>query len=167
MGMPYSGKTTIGKLLAARLGETHIDLDEAIEQLEGQPIAQIFNTQGECVFRALESEVLERLNTSAGPVVSLGGGTPCFNDNMELISKGTGVYLQCTVTDIMCRIDNSYDRPLFMGKKGVELEQTIQDMLQQREPYYRQANIIIDTSGKTETEIIEEIVVALKDQSSK
>ncbi|HQB87139.1 MAG TPA: shikimate kinase, partial [Bacteroidales bacterium] len=94
IGFMGSGKTTTGKKLASRLSWKFIDLDEFIEEDKGMPVAEIFETQGEDWFRTVEAEALRTVTKAGNTVISTGGGTPCFYENMEfMLQNGLTVYL--------------------------------------------------------------------------
>src|SRR6188768_135637 len=94
IGLPGSGKTTLGKQLAERLGYAFVDTDEEIVKREGRSIPDIFTQDGEDKFRLMEKEVLEELVGKTNTVVSTGGGLPCFHQNMFMIrNKGMAIYL--------------------------------------------------------------------------
>ncbi len=142
-----SGKTTIGKKLANRLLYDFIDSDEEIEKNENQSISEIFDEKGESYFRKLETDFLLNFN-SQNKVISLGGGTPCFNNNMEIINKkGISVYLKLPVETIHRRLmDSKNKRPLIeQFKENPEaLKKQIESMIREREIQYEKASIKID-----------------------
>lgn len=151
-----SGKTTLGKKLANKLGYQFVDLDEAIEQHEQKSIVSIFENQGEDFFRILESKMLnEILTTTSNVVLSVGGGTPCYFNNMELINKqATSIYLKYNVGMLYSRlISAKTKRPLIAKKSDEELKDFIQKKLLEREGFYNQSNIIVEGNNIT-TEII-------------
>ena len=141
-----SGKSTAGKRLALQLGFPFIDLDKKIEEIYGMTIPEIFTLHGEDYFRKIESETLRNLLTSQGTVISAGGGTPCFDDNMEfMIRTGVTVYLRLTPGQLKSRIEGSTDqRPLIKDLKGDNLLKYIEEKLSFRESWYNRAEIITD-----------------------
>lgn len=144
VGLPGSGKSTFGKKLAMDLNFAFIDLDEYVEAKEGKSIPNIFYEHGEGAFRNLETKYLnETLDLIEGFVLSTGGGTPCFNDNMELINtKSISVFLDIPIETIHKRLLHSEgDRPLFNGLDSTELKTKLEDLAQIRTPYYNQAKI--------------------------
>ena len=101
MGMPGSGKTTLGRTLAAHFGLPFLDLDAAIVERAGQPIPAIFQQHGEAHFRQLEAEVLRIVVARPGPLVlATGGGTPCFHDNLTVLNT-TGLTVWLDVPEIV------------------------------------------------------------------
>ncbi len=141
-----SGKSTAGKKLAVRLGYQFIDLDEYIEKMAGMTVSAIFSSKGEHAFRKLEREALNRIDRSEKVVIATGGGTPCFSDNMDFMNKsGKTVYLKMPVQELIDRLQHEKeDRPLICGKNEEELQRYVRDKLEEREAYYRKAQIIID-----------------------
>jgi shikimate kinase len=145
IGFMGSGKSTAGKKLAATLEWQFLDLDIQIERQEGQSIKDIFSSHGEDHFREIESKTLLNLNTSENTVISTGGGTPCYGNNMDyLISTGLVVYLKMTPGQLMSRLERSTrDRPLIKKLNKKELLKFISDKLLEREEYYLKASLIV------------------------
>lgn len=146
IGFMGSGKTTLGKKLARQLNKRFIDLDEKIVQAIGMSIPQYFTTYGESEFRLLESRILKE-QTESNTVISTGGGSPCYFDNMEWIrNNGVALYLHLTPKALHSRLQQSNieNRPALGGLKGEELLTFIENKLNERAPYYEQAHIHID-----------------------
>lgn len=140
VGMPASGKTTFGKGLAAALGYRFLDLDAEIVCSEKMSVAEIFQKKGEAYFRAKETEVLLRTGQLTHTVVSTGGGTPCFFDNMEYIEKhGFSIFLDVPLETIERRIVKE-KRPLF---KSDDLQREISKLYQARSAQYCRANLTL------------------------
>lgn len=150
IGFMGSGKTTTGKKLASRLNWEFIDLDEFIEEDKGMPVAEIFETQGEDWFRTVEAEALRTVAKADNTVISTGGGTPCFYENMEfMLQNGLTVYLRMTPESLARRLArSSAGRPLLKGIDKEELETYIRTKLAEREPWYSMAEIKTDTAGR-------------------
>jgi shikimate kinase len=145
-GFMGCGKTTAGKKLASALNFSFIDLDLEIERKEQRAVREIFAKSGEEYFRLSESEVLRNLDITSDTVVSTGGGTPCYRDNL-LYMKQTGilVYLKMTPHQLSARLgDNTGRRPLLKDLKESELVDYISIKLREREPFYNQANLVAD-----------------------
>src|SRR5690554_2384323 len=106
IGLPGSGKSTIGRELARQVKFPFYDLDDLIVNIEDKPVADIFYQSGESYFRDLESRLLEeKLGSDEAFVLATGGGTPCFNDNMEKINrKAISVYLDVPFPQILSRL---------------------------------------------------------------
>lgn len=145
VGMPGSGKSTLGKALAAKLNWSFYDLDDLIEAKAGNVISEIFSTHGEGYFRKLESSVLEEtLKKDETFVLATGGGAPCFNENMEVINKnGVSVYLDVPLNNILERLTNTQVaiRPLFSSLDTPQIILKLKDMHSQRNAYYEMAKI--------------------------
>lgn len=146
IGYMGCGKTTTGRKLAKRLNLPFIDLDKSIESKYGQTITEIFHEKGEPGFRTIERDVLLEILSGLPAVISLGGGTPCFFDNLLLMqSKGKIIYLKMSAESLATRLLSAKtNRPLIAGKSEDELIAYISESLIHREPYYRQADIIIN-----------------------
>ncbi|AMM52842.1 hypothetical protein TH61_08380 [Rufibacter sp. DG15C] len=151
IGMPGSGKSTIGKKLADKLGYPFLDLDEVIVEREGQTIAAVFERHGQEYFRAAEAAALRSLESIAtGLVVATGGGTPCFLDNMVYMQKqGLTVYLQVSVNKLLERFteEELSIRPLLQNKSDVELLTYLTETLAHREQFYKKAQEVIETGS--------------------
>ncbi len=142
-----SGKSTLGKKLANKLDLPFFDLDQLIEEQEGKTIAEIFSQQGEAHFRDLETTVLKQtINQHQGFVLALGGGTPIFNNNMDLVNQnGTSVYLKYNAGMLSSRLLTAkQQRPLIAGKNEAELKQFVADLLSQRELFYLQSRVVVE-----------------------
>ena len=139
-----SGKTTVGRALARRYGVEHIDLDWRIEQRFRTKIADMFAEIGEEGFRLRERNMLHEVMGMENVVVSVGGGTPCFFDNMEQMNaEGHTIYLQCSVGVLVERIMRSQNkRPIVANKTKEELMDFVAKHLAEREAFYMQANEI-------------------------
>lgn len=146
MGFMGSGKSTIGKKLAANLGWSFVDLDREIEQKTGRTINDIFTDLGEEYFRKVEAETLRNLKFHTDTVIAIGGGTPCYGNNLEyMIGTGLTVYLRMTPGQLAKRISgSSQERPLTKNKDKVQLSDFIREKLAERETSYMKAGIIID-----------------------
>lgn len=147
-GYMGSGKTTLGKSLSKVMDLTLIDLDNFIESRQCKTIKQIFAEIGEDGFRQLERKALIEVSEFENVIISLGGGTPCFFDNMDIINNaGTSVYLKPT-EDVLLRrlIDGKHKRPLLADKSDSEILDVIRQQLAWREPYYLKAQIVFEAS---------------------
>src|SRR6478735_10871469 len=114
IGLPGSGKSTIGEALANRLKMEFVDLDKKIEAREGKIVPEIFAAHGEDYFRRIEAALLREWASAAGDfVMSTGGGTPCFFDGIKVINdNGLSIFLDEHVDVIIARLENNAHRPL-------------------------------------------------------
>lgn len=145
IGFMGSGKSHIGKRLAPKMGYEFMDLDHLIETNAGKKISEIFKTEGEESFRQLESETLKSLGKKDKIIISTGGGTPCFFDNMEWMKKhGKTIFLD-VVTPILVErlLPRTAHRPLLAGKSPEELTLFIEEKLEARRKNYEQSEIIL------------------------
>jgi shikimate kinase len=145
IGFMGSGKTTLGKRLARRLEYAFVDLDHELEESEGVSIPELFRIHGEAHFRQLERKALHATGKLERVVVSTGGGTPCFFDNMDFILEhGVSVYLRMSHLSLAHRLENAFvKRPLVENLYGEELVNFIEKKLREREPYYLRAHCVI------------------------
>ena len=140
-----SGKTTFGRALARKTGMQHIDLDFYIEQRFHSTVREIFAQKGEAEFRRIESAMLREVGEMEDIVISCGGGTPCFGDNLDYMnSRGLTVCLQASDDVIADRIIQAGDkRPLMAGKSRDEILATLKEHMEKRRPFYDRARLII------------------------
>ncbi len=141
VGMPGSGKSTLGKRLASLLSCPFVDLDEVIEKQENSLIKDIFRHSGEDQFRMIEHFALANtLGKYQRMVLATGGGTPCFHDNMDVINgRGVSVFLDTTINKVVSRIHASKDRPLIVSDNIDELRAEMEQVYKERLPYYQMA----------------------------
>ncbi len=156
-----SGKSTIGRALAHKLGYNFVDLDEEISNRVGMDIPRIFSDKGEIFFRRREAEVLRDLvKQENNLVVSLGGGTPCYGQNMQIIHESTpySFYLNLSIASLVKRIAKEKAlRPLVADIPDEELPEFVGKHLFERSPFYSMANHTILTENKTVEQIIMEL----------
>ena len=145
IGYMGSGKTTVGKKLARLMNFAFVDLDRQIENSENLSIDEIFEAKGEDVFRELERKALHQTFDLKNTVISLGGGTPCFFDNLEQINNhGIGVYLKLSATSLAYRLQQSKTpRPLIKSLSDGALFEYVQQQLGERERFYNRTHIIM------------------------
>ncbi len=156
IGMRGSGKTTIGKLLAKRLGKQFIEMDELIVQRLGQSIPEIVQRYGWQKFRDVEEEITREVAGWDNVVNATGGGVVTREENIrELKKKGKLVWLKANTNTLLRRIGNDQSRPSLTGKSPRE---DMEAVLAERSPIYqRVADFIVDTEGKMPEEIAEAI----------
>jgi shikimate kinase len=163
IGMRGSGKTTIGKLLAKRLGNQFIEMDELIVQRLGQSIPEIVNRYGWGKFRDVEAEITREVARLANVVNATGGGVVTREENVrELKKKGKLVWLKANTDTLLRRIGNDQSRPSLTGKSQRE---DMEAVLAERSPIYRRvADFIVDTEGKIPEEVAEAIAKVYTEQ---
>ncbi|MDV7188334.1 shikimate kinase [Lutibacter sp. TH_r2] len=164
LGYMASGKSAVGKVVAKKMLIPFIDLDAYIEAKEQSTISTIFKEKGEIYFRNKESECLKELLSSKNDmIISLGGGTPCYGNNMELITENsTSIYLKASINTIFERIKKeTLQRPL-VATIGIDnLKEFIAKHLFERSPFYESASKIANVDDKSILEISEEIITLL------
>jgi shikimate kinase len=147
IGLPGSGKTTVGKQLAERLRITFIDLDAELEKLEEKTVQEIFAEKTESYFRELEAKTLKSFcGQKKDFVMATGGGTPGFFDNMmQMNQSGKTVFLDVPTAEICARLQktNLSTRPLFSDLNLEQLKAKIDLLRSQRIDFYKQASVII------------------------
>ena len=148
IGYMGAGKTTVGKALAKALGLTFYDLDWYIESRMHKTVKQLFDAQGEEGFRRIERNMLHEVGEFEDVVISCGGGTPCFFDNIGYMNRqGTTVYLKATPDVLFRHLKMGKTvRPLLLDKTPDEVREFITRQLAQREPFYSQARHTIDVN---------------------
>ena len=157
LGFMGCGKSTVGRLLAKRLGWVFVDLDEELERRQGRTIAQIFAENGEPYFREIEQVLLQEIveTTEREPtVVALGGGTFAQPRNLELIRSqgGISIWLDCPVEELRRRCRGLENRPLFRDAAS------FRELYRQRLPFYQQADFRVDADRRDPQLVVEEIL---------
>ena len=164
LGYMGCGKTTIGKIISKITGKRFIDLDSYIESTTNQTISNIFLSRGEIYFRKIESEYLKVIIDNYDNVIlSLGGGTPCYSNNLSLIKNSKSFYLKYSTTILSNRlIDNKSYRPVLSNINNIDsMNDYIAKHLFERNYYYDQASEIIQCDLKSKDEIANEILSLL------
>lgn len=162
-GYMGSGKSVIGRLLASNLAIKFVDLDAEIEASEEKTIPEIFSEKSEIFFRKKETEVLKRLlNSSENQVIALGGGTPCYGNNLEILKDDQEVamiYLKISLKNLVNRLfEERKKRPLIAHLNTKEhLDDFVRKHLFERQFYYLQSDEIIDTTEHSVSECVDEI----------
>ena len=148
IGYMGAGKTTVGKALSKELGIPFYDLDWYIESRMHKTVAQLFAERGEEGFRKVERNMLHEVAEFEDVVISCGGGTPCFFDNMEYLNQqGETVYLKADPEVLYGHLlMGKTVRPLLVGKSKEELLAFIREQLEKREPFYTKAKHTLDVS---------------------
>ena len=160
-----SGKTLVSKELSILNNFKIFDLDTEISKQNKRSITEIFKEKGEIFFRKTEKEVLEKiLSTEKNIILSLGGGTPCYYNNIDSINEKTiSVFLKTNVKTLAQRLSSEKDkRPLIQNISNEDLPEFIAKHLFERNPFYNQAKITINTDNLSAREIAEEILTQIK-----
>jgi len=146
IGFMGCGKTTVGKKLAASLKWKFIDLDKKIEEKTGLTVGELFATRGEEYFREIEATTLRELTFDSNCVVAVGGGTPCFKENMDfMLNNGYTIYLKLTPAQLASRLKVSEEeRPLLQNIQEENLTDFIETKLAERSKWYEKSHLIID-----------------------
>jgi shikimate kinase len=148
IGYMGSGKTTVGKALSKETGMMFYDLDWYIESRMRKSVSQIFAEKGEEKFRQMEYNMLHEVAEFEDVIISCGGGTPCFFDNMDYLNQqGDVVYLKATPETLYKHLLMAkVERPLLKGKSPDELIAYITEHLKEREPFYEKARYTLDVT---------------------
>lgn len=164
VGYMGSGKTTVGKALSKETGVPFYDLDWYIESRMRKTVKQIFDEVGEEGFRRIERSMLHEVAEFENVIISCGGGTPCFFDNMDYINRqGETVYLKCTPSVLHSHLKMGKTvRPLLLNKTPEEVDAYIKEQLEQREPFYKKAKHTLDVSLMDNLQQIKVTVERLK-----
>lgn len=151
IGMPCSGKSTLGLQLAEHLQMPFFDTDAIIEDMEGMKVSDIFTKHGEARFRDLEHELMANWKLSH-VVVATGGGLPCHNDLIDILnSKGKTIWLQASIDALTERLSQSeVVRPLTDGKSDKEIKSKLKELLKNRKPIYSKAQIRVKVESDSE-----------------
>lgn len=165
IGYMGAGKTTLGKAFARAMGLTFVDLDWYIEERYHKTIRQLFTERGEDGFRELEKRMLHEVGDFENVVISVGGGTPCFFDNVEYMNRvGETVFLDVAVDVLFRRLKVAkQQRPLLAEKNDEELMAFIVDALQNRLPFYTQAKHVFNGELLEDRYQIQQSVERLKE----
>jgi shikimate kinase len=159
VGPPGAGKSTVGRLLADRLGVSFRDTDDDVETVAGKSISDIFVDDGEPAFRALEREAVAAALTTHDGVLALGGGAVADPGTRDLLGGHRVVFLDVGLADAANRVGLNRDRPLLIGNPRAQLKR----LLDERRPLYvRVATVTVDTAGRTPDEIVSEVVTGVR-----
>ena len=165
LGYMASGKSTIGREISKKLDMKFIDLDDYISKREKRSISEIFKVKGEIYFRRIESLYLsEILNSKDRFILSLGGGTPCYSNNMELIlnSEASSIYIKAGIKTLVSRLTAEKNkRPLVAELEDDKLVEFVAKHLFERRFFYEQASMTVNTEDKSLEEITTEIRILL------
>lgn len=150
-----TGKSSVGKRLSAQLRMRYVDIDSVIERQSQRPITDIFDEDGEEVFRQLETEAVNKVSNYANYVISTGGGVVLRETNVSRLKENGVVFcLTATPEEILKRVGHHTHRPLLQTPDPMN---TIRTLLAERKLYYEKADYMIHTTGRTYDEIISHI----------
>jgi len=156
IGFMGTGKTSVGRLVAEHLKFDYLDTDDVIQSRTGRIIAEIFSTDGEAEFRKLERELVGELATRTKTVIATGGGLPTQIDNLTgLKTHALVVCLWASPEKIWERVKNQSHRPLL---QDADPQQKIRELLAAREPFYRQADVLLNTELRSVREVAQQVV---------
>lgn len=172
-GFMGSGKSATGKILARVLNLEFVDTDTVIEEKAGRSIKEIFHLKGEPFFRSLEKKVVTEVTRKDGVVIAAGGGAVLDPANRRNFKKnGTVIFLAVSPDEVRKRVAGDASRPLLNTSQKTEGgphsppgKKVIKKLLLQRLPFYRKADICVDTDGKTPRAVAEEIIRLLSESS--
>ena len=151
-----TGKSSVGQLLASHLHFTFLDTDNVIEARTGKSISDIFAQQGEPAFRELERRIVQELTLRKKTVVATGGGLPAFEDNLaSLKTHALVVCLWASPEKIWERVRGQTHRPLLNDPDPLE---KIRGLLAAREPFYRQADVLVNTEMRSVREVVQQVI---------
>jgi shikimate kinase len=160
VGFMGAGKSVCGRMLAKRLGRCFVETDDMITGREGCAIPEIFARHGEARFRQLEGDAVDALALKTDDVVATGGGLPCRDGMMDTLrALGTVVWLRGDARDLLERARRQGARPMLDGRS----DDDVVALYRVREPFYRQAHLTIDTSGRTIDQVVGDLVAALRE----
>lgn len=165
VGYMGAGKTTVGRMLAKELGIQFYDLDWYIESRMHKTVPELFSERGEEGFRQVERNMLHEVAEFEDVVISCGGGTPCFFDNMEYMnSRGETVYLKASADVLHAHLKmGKVERPIIKGKSPEELKLFVASQLKQREAFYDKAKHTLDVNLLDSFDKIKTSVERLRD----
>ena len=156
IGFMGAGKTSVGRLAAEQLHFDYLDTDEMIQSLTSRSITDIFKTDGEPAFRTLERQIVGELTSRSRTVISTGGGLPVNPDNLaSLKTHALVVCLWASPEKIWERVKNQSHRPLLHDP---DPQKKIRDLLAAREPFYKQADVLVNTDIRAVREVVQQVV---------
>ncbi len=161
VGFMGCGKSYTAKYLANALSIPYVDMDQAIEMQHGKSIPLIFEEEGEFAFRNMEHEYLQSLDPHYSRIISTGGGTPCFHDNMALMNRlGTTIFIDTDKSKIVERLLRGiHKRPLLQGMNEHDLGFFYDQKMKERRPFYEQANFQVKHQ---DYEVLEKLIQSLE-----
>ena len=160
IGFMGAGKTSVGRLISEQLGFDYLDTDEMIQSRTSRTIADIFSKDGEPAFRKLEEEIVAELTALERTVISTGGGLPVNSKNLaSLKTHALVVCLWASPEKIWERVRNQTHRPLL---NAPDPKGKIRELLAEREPFYRQADVLLNTDSRPVREVAQQVIHQFK-----
>jgi shikimate kinase len=161
VGFMGAGKSSVGRILARRLGRCFVETDEMITATEGRPIPEIFAERGEAHFRALEDEAVRLLALKRGDVIATGGGLPCREGLLEALRAiGTVVWLSGEFAALYERALRGGDRPMLHGRTREQAEA----LYESRKPFYAKADVTVDTTTLSPDQVATRVAAELAER---
>jgi len=162
VGFMGAGKSSVGRLLARRLGRCFVETDDMIVAREGCSISTIFAAHGEEYFRAAEAEAVRLLALKRGDVIATGGGLPCREGMPEALRElGTVVWLAGDLARLYARAQRAGERPMLAGRTWADVEA----LYRAREPFYRRADLTVDTSALGPDQVAARVALLLAERA--
>jgi shikimate kinase/3-dehydroquinate synthase len=163
IGFMGTGKTAVGEMVASRLGRPFVDTDTLIEERAGRPISRIFAEDGEGAFRRLEAQVVAQVAARGGSVIATGGGVVLSRENMDLLRhRGVIIALCAQPRAILARVGRGGSRPLL----GDDPEGHVQRLLQERDPLYRDADLVVETSSLSVEAVADRVLAFIAEREA-
>lgn len=160
-----AGKSSVGRAVAEQLGFEFVDTDELIESRTGKSITQIFASDGEAHFRELEHKIVEQLESSSERVISTGGGLPTNQANMDSLKTHALIVCLCVSPErIWERVRHQSHRPLLQTP---DPQARIREMMAARAPFYRQADVLLNTDSRSMRQVIQQVVQNFQQATAK
>ena len=151
-----AGKSSVGRVVAEQLGFKFVDTDQMIETTVGRTISEIFAQDGEAHFRTLERKIVEQLQDVDRHVISTGGGLPTQQANIDSLKTHALVFcLWCSAETIWERVRHQGHRPLLQSP---DPEAKMRELLESRVPFYRQADVLLNTNNRSMRQVAEQVV---------
>ncbi len=165
LGFMGAGKSSVGRIVARRLGADFVDVDVRIESAAGRSVTEIFASQGEEVFREMEAEAIRDAVSAPGRVVAAGGGAFIDPGNRALLREyAPVVFLDASPETVIARLSRDASRPLLQGGNR---EARVRELMARRRPFYAEADVTVDTDGLTVFQVAGRVIALLADRREK
>ncbi len=165
IGFMGAGKSSVGRIVARRLGADFVDVDVRIESAAGRSVTEIFASQGEEVFREMEAEAIRDAVSAPGRVVAAGGGAFIDPGNRALLREyAPVVFLDASPETVIARLSRDASRPLLQGG---DREARVRELMARRRPFYAEADVTVATDGLTVFQVAGRVIALLADRREK